>query len=210
MASGMTHAAAASSDAPSDQLGEGGSQPTLPLHLWPEPDGFHVGALTEANHLLAEQHYLGPLDWARFVLCQWRDGAVVGAMVFRPPTSRRLPSDGTWFELSRWCLTPRSGPNAGSRMMKIAVSELRKRWPRLTTLVSYSDRSVGHTGVLYRACNWQWRPTWHRLAPPPTGGGSWDGVTMQEPKDRWIYAVRPDPNRDLYTQIDPDQAARFR
>lgn len=198
----MTRAVAASSDAPGIQPGEGGSQPTLPLHLWPEPDGFHVGSLVEANDLLARRHYLGPVEWARFVLCQWAGGAVVGAMVFRLPTSRRLPFDGTWLELARWCLTPEGGPNAGSRMSKVATVELRRRFPEATTLVSYSDPSAGHTGRLYRACNWRWRPTWHRFQQPPSGGGSWDGVTRAEPKDRWIFELRPDPARAAFLRIE--------
>ena len=37
----------------------------------------------------------------------------------------------------------------------------------VSTVVSYSDPSAGHTGSLYRACNWIWAPTWLRLRPPP-------------------------------------------
>lgn len=198
----MSLAVTASSDAPGLQPGEGGPQPTSPLHLWPEPDGFHVGTVEETNALLRAEHYLGPIEWGRFVLCQWAGGQVVGAMVFRPPTSRRLPADGTWFELSRWCLTRAGGRNAGSRMHRSAVWELRRRYPALTTLVSYSDPSVGHTGRLYRACNWRWRPAWQRLVPPPSGGGSWDGVTTQAPKDRWVFELRPDPTRDDSLRLD--------
>ncbi len=199
----MTHAVAASSDAPGDQPGEGGSQPTPPLHLWPEPDGFHVGTIEEANDLLRLRHYLGPVEWGWFVLCQWVDGHVVGAMVWKHPTSRRIPADGTWLELARWCLTPDGGRNAGSRMHRAAVRELKLRFPQVTTLVSYSDRSVGHTGALYKACNWRWAPTWQRISPPPSGGGSWDGVTRQEPKDRWVFELGPDPNRAGVLALDP-------
>jgi hypothetical protein len=199
-------AVAASSDAPGAHPGEGGSQPTPPLHLWPEPDGFHVGTVAEANAVLRDHHYLGPIEWARFVLCQWADGAVVGAMVFRPPTSRRLPADGTWMELARWCLTPDGGLNAGSRMHRAAVRELKLRFPTVTTLVSYSDRSAGHTGTLYRACNWRSAPTWQRVKPPPTGGGSWDGITRQEPKDRWVFDLRPDERRPTVLFLEPAYA----
>lgn len=166
--------------------------------LWPNPDGFSLGSLTEANALLARYHYLGPIAWARIVICQWAGGEVVGAQVWRLPTARHLPSDGSWLELSRWVLTPAGGRNAGSRMHRAAVRIIRQRSPEVTTLVSYSDRSAGHTGSLYRACNWQWRPTWHRLKPPPSGGGTWDGITRQEPKDRWIFALRPDSKREAY------------
>jgi hypothetical protein len=201
----VTHAVAASRDASGDQPGEGGSQPTPPLHLWPQPDGFHVGTIDEANDLLSRRHYLGPIDWGRLVICQWRDGQVVGAMVWRTPTSRRLPP--AWLELARWCLTPEGGDNAGSRMHRAAVRELRARFPDLTTLVSYSDPSVGHTGALYRACNWRWRPTWMQLKPPPSGGGSWDGVTRQEPKARWIFELRPDADRESFLYLEPSYAA---
>jgi hypothetical protein len=204
---GYPYAVTASSDAPDLQSGEGGSQPTSPLHLWPEPDGFHVGTIEEANDLLRRRHYLGPIEWGRFVLCQWVGGEVVGAMVWRPPTSRRIPT--TWMELSRWCLTPEGGQYAGSRMHRAAVRELRHRFPNVTTLVSYSDPSVGHTGALYKACNWRWAPTWHRLAPPPTGSGSWDGVTTQAPKDRWVFELRPDPDREEVLRLDPGYEALF-
>lgn len=200
------YAVAASSDAPGAHPGEGGSQPTPSLHLWPEADGFHVGTLAEANPLLAAEHYLGPVDWARLVICQWVGGEVVGAMVWKTPTSRRIPADGSWLELARWCLTPDGGENAGSRMHRAAVRELKLRFPEVTTLVSYSDRSAGHSGTLYRACNWQWRPSWMRLRPPPSGGGSWDGVTKQEPKDRWVFPVRPDHRRENVLYLDPTYA----
>jgi hypothetical protein len=127
-------------------------------------------------------------------------------MVWRTPTSRRIPADGSWLELARWCLTPQGGANAGSRMHRAAIRELKLRYPEVTTLVSYSDRSVGHTGSLYRACNWQWRPTWMRLRPPPSGGGSWDGVTSQEPKDRWVFPLRPDDGREAVLYLDPTYA----
>jgi len=109
-------------------------------------------------------------------------------------------------ELARWCLTPAGGKNAGSRMHAYAVRELKRRFPNLTTLVSYSDPSVGHTGSLYRACNWRWRPTWVQLKPPPSGGGSWDGVTRQEPKARWVFELRRDPDREQALYLEPNYA----
>jgi hypothetical protein len=172
------------------------------MPLWSQPDGFYQGTIDEANSLLRDRHYLGVIDWGRLVVCQWRDDAVVGAMVWRQPTSRRLPSDGSWLELSRWCLTPEGGPNAGSRMHGYAVRLIRDRLPEVTTLVSYSDPSVGHTGSLYKACNWQWRPTWVQLKPPPSGGGSWDGVTRQEPKARWVFPMRTDARREGYLHLE--------
>lgn len=172
------------------------------IPIWPQEDGFHIGTVDEANAVLREHHYLGPVDWGWLIVCQWSSAEVVGAMVWKHPTSRRLPSDGTWLELARWCLTPAGGNNAGSRMHAYAVRVIRERFPAVTTLVSYSDPSVGHTGALYKACNWRWRPTWVQLKPPPSGGGSWDGIKKQAPKARWVFEVRRDPRREDYLRLE--------
>lgn len=128
------------------------------------------------------------------------DGTCVAAQVWRWPTARQLPSDGTWLELSRWCLTPEGGKNLGSRQHGRFVRWLRAHDPAVTTLVSYSDPSVGHTGALYRACNWIWAPTHHRLRLELGDGGysSKHGAWSQhdeaeEVKDRWVFPVRHDP-----------------
>lgn len=142
---------------------------------------------------LSARHYLGPVTRG---FC-WSDE--FGVAVLAKPTSRRLPQDGTWLELSRWCLLGER--NGGSRQWRRVIRELKEAAPQVTTIVSYSDPAAGHTGALYKACNWQWRPTWHRLKPPPSGGGSWDGITQSSVKDRWAYFVRPDPRRDAILAV---------
>lgn len=166
---------------------------------------WRVGDTFEANWLLSRHHYLGPISSGLLVVVGEVDGEVVAAMVWRRPTSRRLPL--WWLELSRWCLTPSAGPNAGSRMHRQAVRLIRELLPTTTTLVSYSDPSHGHTGALYRACNWRWAPTWHRLRTPPTGNGNW-GTGQQAVKDRWIFALRDDDRRAKALWIDDPGAVR--
>lgn len=176
-----------------------------------ELDGYHPAPLTEANALLAARHYLGPTAAARACLGQWSAGELVACQVWRLPASRHLPADGTWLELSRWCLTPDAGPNAGSRQHAATVRWLRAEHPATTTLVSYSDPAAGHSGALYRACNWQWAPTWHRLRPPPTGNGSWTGNVAEDGegvKDRWVFCLRPDPRRADLLRVDDPGAVR--
>lgn len=172
----------------------------MTLTLWtdaPSSSSMHVrlGSDSELNPLLSAEHYLGPLNSARIVLVGELGGEVVAGQVWKWPTARNLPSDGTWLELSRWVLTPRAGRDAGSRFHGAAVRILRAHAREVTTLVSYSDPSAGHTGALYRACNWQWSPTWHRLRPPPTGGGAWVDGEQQAVKDRWVFPLRRDPHR---------------
>jgi hypothetical protein len=147
------------------------------------------------NALLAARHYLGPISRGE----AYQDD--YGVMVFANPSSRRLPQ-GQWLELVRWCITSPE-KNAGSRQWGQV-----RRWlllrPNVTTIVSYSDPSVGHTGALYRACNWLWAPTWHRLREPPSGNGSWTDGKRQAVKDRWVFCLRPDENRRHLLAVNDD------
>ena len=93
-------------------------------------------------------------------------------------------------------------------MHKEAVRLIRREMPEVTTLVSYSDPAQGHTGALYRSCNWLWRPTWLRLRPPPGGHGAWVKGKPQGIKDRWVFPVRRDPTLDEITYIDDRAAMR--
>ena len=156
-------------------------QMTLPIDFLP------------TNAILEELHYLGRSPRSKFT---YRDD--LGIMVWANPTSRRLPHD-KWLELVRWCLygTKNGGSKQWGRVRRIILT----KFPEITTCVSYSDPSVGHTGALYKACNWVWAPTWHRLKPPPTGNGSWNGRTIQPVKDRWVFPLRPDPDRDEILRV---------
>lgn len=149
---------------------------------------------------LAERHYLGATGRG----VAWSDE--YGVLVLAKPTSRRLPQDGTWLELVRWCLV--GTPNGGSRQWATVSRSVRSTMPNVTTIVSYSDPSAGHTGALYRACNWQWAPTWHRLRTPPSGNGSWKDGAPQAAKDRWVYPVKRDPRRLALLSVKDESLVR--
>lgn len=169
---------------------------------------WRTGTVHEANRLLRGRHYLGPMrSGGRAIIVGDRDGEIVACQVWRVPTSRRMPSDGSWLELSRWCLTPEAGKDAGSRCHRASVAHLRRLG--VTTVLSYSDPSAGHTGALYRACNWLWAPTWQRLRPPPTGQGSWGGGPQQSVKDRWVFHVAKTDERRALLVTDDLAAVRY-
>jgi hypothetical protein len=149
---------------------------------------------------LDANHYLGATNRG----IAWSDE--FGVLVLAMPTSRRLPHDGTWLELSRWCLLGEK--NAGSRQWKKVRRWLRKEMPHVTTVVSYSDPSQGHTGALYKACNWKWAPTWLRLRPPPSGNGSWITGEQQSVKDRWVFPVRRDARRSELLRVNDEALNR--
>lgn len=142
---------------------------------------------------LRRNHYLGATGRG----FAWSDE--YGVLVLAKPTARHLPQDGTWLELVRWCLLGER--NGGSRQWSRVSKWLRAELPQVTTVVSYSDPSAGHTGALYKACNWTWAPTWHRLRPPPTGNGSWRDGAPQSVKDRWIFVLARDDRRDEILRV---------
>ena len=150
---------------------------------------------------LDAHHYLGATGRG----IAWSDE--FGVLVLAKPTSRRLPQDGTWLELVRWCLVGQR--NGGSQQWRRVRQALLRDRLDVTTIVSYSDPSAGHTGSLYRACNWQWAPTWHRLRTPPTGNGAWRNDKPQAAKDRWVCALRRDDRRaELLSVKDEALVAR--
>lgn len=147
---------------------------------------------------LTRDHYLGP---ARRGFA-WQDE--YGCMVLANPTSRHLPPD--WLELTRWCLAGEK--NGGTRQWAKVAKWLRANH-KATTVVSYSDPSVGHTGALYRACNWLWAPTWQRLVPPPSQGGAWSNGKTQAVKDRWVFHLARDERRDEVLRLEETYRRRF-
>lgn len=149
-------------------------------------------SIRQANETLLRHHYLGPTRRG-FAL-----GDHAGVMVFARPSSRRLPM--MWLELVRWCIVSRE-KNAGSQQWRAAAAWLKQHRDE-TTIISYSDPAAGHTGALYRACNWDWAPTWHRLRPPPSGNGEWTRGQKQAVKDRWVFRLRPDASRAEVLPVD--------
>jgi hypothetical protein len=147
---------------------------------------------------LVQKHYLGASSRG----VAWQDE--FGVIIVAAPTARHLPQN--WLELVRWCLI-RGEKNDGSRQWATFVRALKKVNSQATTIISYSDPSQGHNGALYRACNWWWAPTWHRLRPPPTGNGSW-ADKKESVKDRWIFPLRPDACRITILKVKDESILR--
>jgi len=147
----------------------------------------------------ARMHYLGLSKRARL---EYADE--FGWVTFSNPTSRRLPQD--WLELNRWILLGKK--NGGSQQWRRITRWLRWIAPDCTTVVSYSDPAVGHSGAVYKACNFIAAPTWHVLVPPPSGNGTRAG-RQHGVKLRWIYPLAPDPRRETLLVLESSYRRRF-
>jgi hypothetical protein len=142
---------------------------------------------------LDTQHYLGSRGARGVATIEYPEQTIVLGY----PSSRRLPHH--WVELTRWCID-RGHANAGSARWRELRRQILDELPWCTTVVSYSDPSVGHSGALYRACNWLWAPTWHVLREPPTGAGL-RGGKRQRAKHRWVDPLRPDAARETLLAV---------
>ena len=172
-------AVAASSDAPGVQPGESGSQPTPPLHLWPD----RVPALTllvhdtqsmagaspvvgavvspidpkTASRLVVARHYLHRRPPISHSFGLYVSGALVGVVTFGVPASRHLQMSACpgapdrVLELNRLWLDDALPRNTASWFVSRTLHMLPP-----SIVVSYADPLYGHYGYVYRALNFHY------------------------------------------------------
>ncbi len=90
-------------------------------------------------------------------LGMWRGPFLVGVIVFALPpreTMKRYRVSTAW-ELARLYIMDSEPFNSETWFMAKAIKFIRATHPEVEALVSYADPSAGHSGVIYRAANWQ-------------------------------------------------------
>ena len=105
-------------------------------------------------------HYSGTIPRGKCVyIGVWEDERYIGAVILtlgagRATDGRRfgLPQFFAVSELQRIALTRHRAPV--SRILRVAVSLLRKQSPGLRLLMSYADPLEGHHGGIYQAAGW--------------------------------------------------------
>lgn len=124
--------------------------------------------LHEAAAFISAHHYArGCANTAVYVHGLYKDDRLVGAALWMPPTkvcAMTVHSD--WrrvLALSRLAVAPTEPQNAASLLIGASIRRIRRegKW---VALVTFADESQGHTGVIYRATNWQYRG---RTRPEP-------------------------------------------
>ena len=134
---------------------DGGSKPTSPLQfkvckISPE----RAIALNRKWHSHMPEYRTG---WCVAQHCRICYGAMFGGVfyaiaIWSHPNARQLPQE-TWFELRRMAICEDAPKNTASRMIRIMTDDIKRRFPEITTLISYQDTSV-HTGTIYKAAGW--------------------------------------------------------
>lgn len=132
------------------QTGEGGSIPTSALSLW-----FSEVGLPWAKELNRLWHRTLPDvggGGSRVCYVAECDGRFFASAIWTNPASPKLPQT-TWLQLKRLAIAPDAPKNTASRMIAWMTRDVAKRFPEVTTLVSYQDCDA-HTGTIYAASGW--------------------------------------------------------
>lgn len=146
------------------QTGEGGSHPTLALHLRRSDYQVQEVTLAATQEFIREYHYSRGGSNTRVFshgLFRMGDSQLLGVAWWIPPTKAAamatFPED--WkrvLALSRLAILPGMPTNSASFLLSRSIAEIRrsKKW---ACLVTYADTWRGHTGAIYRATNWEYR-----------------------------------------------------
>ena len=173
------------------QAEDGGSIPTSPLQF----EIVEISTL-RAQKLNSLWHSRLPIFKTGFLLtAKVCYGAIHGGIfyavaIWGHPNARLLPQK-TWLELRRMAIAPEAPKNTASRMLKIMKILIKKKFPYVTTLISYQDTEI-HQGTIYKAAGWE-QANFHK-------GGSWyrpNSVNLSNQRPRG----RPDLNKAIGAKI---------
>lgn len=169
------------------QAENGGSIPTSPLQF-----KIYEISFQRAKRLNKQWHSRLPQfrGIAKVSYGAEYNGIFYAVAIWGNPTARVLPQH-TWLELRRMAIASDAPKNTASRMIKIMILLIKKKFPKVTTLISYQDEEV-HKGIIYKATGWFQA---HRRK----GGtnGQWNNPSRYHPlsenpgyKIRWQTEIR--------------------
>jgi|TARA_R100001163_G_scaffold12524_1_gene11651 hypothetical protein len=73
--------------------------------------------------------------------------------IWSSPVARKL-DDKTFLELRRMAICNEAPKNTATRMISLMIKDIKKKLPKIKTLISYQDTEV-HLGTIYKASNWK-------------------------------------------------------
>jgi len=100
-----------------------------------------------------------------------------------PVAANRFDEGATMLELRRLAIADDAPKNTATRMIKIMVMLIRRKFPDVTRLVSYQDTEV-HAGTIYKAAGWT-QETVSTLNEWDKGSRKRSAAQSSAPKIRW-------------------------
>ena len=121
----------------------------------------HVGAISrsDAERIVKRFHYSGKtVNNSQLHFGVWMDGRLLGAMQYGPSLDKRkvqpLVAGTLWnefIELNRMAFSDELPRNSESRALAISFKIIKKHYPHIGWVVSYSDATQCGDGAIYRA-----------------------------------------------------------
>jgi hypothetical protein len=140
---------------------------------------------TWIDEWIAAKHYLCCTPpGSRLRLAFYHDNICVGGMLWGRPAARSYEPFQV-LELTRMFLDDICPRNSESRCIGMATKLIRKLFPEVHTLLSYSDPAYGHTGTIYRAVGWSYSGETKGKAWNDRNGIERKNVSISK-KIRWI------------------------
>jgi len=136
--------------------GKGGSTPTSPLQFdIGQIDAYRAVELNRKWHSHMPEYRYGASIWHHVKIAYGAhfDGKYYAAAIWSKPNARNLPQD-TVLELRRMAICSDAPKNTASRMIRIMVADIKKRYPKIQRVISYQDTAV-HKGTIYKASGWK-------------------------------------------------------
>lgn len=121
-------------------------------------NNYSVKSITteQTKEWLLKKHYLKRMCSFSYAFGLFKDNFLVGVLTFGnavPLTMKKSLYGEKYmdlvYELNRLCTNDNLDKNANSYF----ISQAFKLLPKPMIIVSYADKSVGHTGYIYQACN---------------------------------------------------------
>lgn len=142
----------------------------------------------QIDQWISERHYLGYCPpGAKLRLGVFERQDVIGAVMLGRPSARPFDTENVW-ELTRFVFEDNTVHCVETQALGMVRKYIRKHYPIVKGLVSYSSPANDHHGVIYRADNW-FPLGW-------TTGGTWDSKSHPNRRNkdtskkiRWVRSV---------------------
>lgn len=119
----------------------------------------------EIKEWLLHKHYLKRICSVTFAYGLFEENILVGICTFGNAVPLQMKKSicgekymNIVYELNRLCINEGLPKNSAS----FFVSSCIKKLPKPTIIVSYADKSIGHTGYVYQACNFYFTGESHK------------------------------------------------